>query len=446
MQPPTADLETEQQPPLSLPFAHFVTGAVLLLVGGGIAGLGPLVLPIQASNTGTLHLLLAGWVGLTIMGAMIQFVPVWSGTSLHSERLSVASLWLVLLGVAGVVAVFLTSAYEWFVLPATVLLGGFWLFAYTIFRTMPPVRTMDITEAHFLLALGNVVLGTSLGWLLATDIGLRILHALPVRATGVLPAHLTLTVFGFVSLTIFGALFQLSPMFTQSESGRIDAHLAHVEMVAAPVGVYLLAAGRLFQVEVIARMGAVAFLLGALSFAVYLFRRLWMRQVELGPMLKRYWLVALSLFGWVLLSVPVWILDPLSYFSRFGSPRSTHLLFIGVITFTIVGTFYHVVPFIIWFHRYSDRLGFEQVPMIDDLYDARLARIEFWLLAGGLVVLWIGELFDTSRMVLMVGGNVLGLGVILFAVNMGLVVWNHRPETGREVLTILGGGTPAEDQ
>jgi hypothetical protein len=444
MQPPNADLETEQQPPLSLPFAHFVTGAVLLLVGGGIAGLAPLVLPMQASDSGTLHLLLAGWVGLTIMGAMVQFVPVWSGTKLYSERLSIASLWLVLVGVAGIVAIFLTTAYRWFPVSATVLLVGFWLFAYTIFRTLPPIRSMDITEAHFSAALVNLLLGTLLGWLLATDIGYGILQDLPVHAASVLPAHLTLTVFGFISITIFGALFQLSPMFTQSESGRIDDHLAHIEMVAAPLGVVLLATGRLLELQLIARVGATAYLLGALCFSLYLLRRLWTAQVEMGPMLKRYWLVGLSLFGWVLLTVPGWVLDPLSYFVRFGSPRATHLLFIGVITFTIVGTFYHVVPFIIWFHRYSDRLGYEQVPMIDDLFDARIARIEFWLLLIGLAVLWVGELLAAPSLVLMVGGNVLGLGIILFAINMGLVVWNHRPETGREVVAILFGRIPAE--
>lgn len=148
MKPPTADLDTDKKPPLSLPFAHFVAGAVLLLVGGGLAGVGPYFLPIQASSAGTLHLLLAGWVGLTIMGAMVLFVPVWSGTRLHSRRLSVTSLWLVFLGVAGTVTVFFTRTYGWFPITTTVLITGYWTFAYTIARSLPPVRRLDITEEH----------------------------------------------------------------------------------------------------------------------------------------------------------------------------------------------------------------------------------------------------------------------------------------------------------
>ncbi|MDZ7850532.1 MAG: hypothetical protein U5K70_06900 [Halodesulfurarchaeum sp.] len=437
MQPPTSDLDVDHQPPLSLPFAHFLVSAFLLLLGGGVASLGPLVLPIRASSVGTLHLLLAGWLGLTIMGAMIQFVPVWSGTKLHSERLSLVSLWFVVVGVSGVVGVFFSSAYAWFPLLAGILLVGFWVFGYTIIRSLPPVSEMDITEAHFLLAVGSLLLATVFGWLLATSFAFRVLDSLPVSATGLLMAHLTLTVFGFVSLTIVGALYQLAPMFTQAPASSLDTHLAHVEMVALPVGVFGLSFGRLFQLENLARASGILLSTGLLAFALILLRRLWRAQVEPGPMLRRYWLVGLSVLGWVAVTVPRWLGDPLSYFLRFGSPQGTHLLFVGFFTLTVVGTFYHVVPFIVWFHEYSDRLGYEPVPMIDDLYHAGIARVEFWLLAIGLGTLWAGELLGAPTWVIMVGGNVLGGGVILFAFNMGLVVRNHRPETIREIFELV---------
>ena len=440
MHPSTSDLDVDHQPPLSLPFAHFLVGGLLLLLGGGVASLGPFFLPIRASSVGTLHLLLAGWLGLTIMGAMIQFVPVWSGTKLSSERLSLVSLWLVVLGVSGVVGVFFSSAYVWFPVVAGILLIGFWLFGYTIVRSLPPVREMDITEAHFLLAVGSLLLATVFGWLLATDFGFRFLHTLPISASGLLMAHLTLTVFGFVSLTIVGALYQLAPMFTQATPHPIDTHLAHVEMVALPAGVYTLAFGRLGEVASLARVGAILLLAGLLAFASILLRRLWGAQVESGPMLRRYWLVGLSVLGWVALTVPRWLGDPVTYFLRFGSPQGTHLLFVGFFTLTIIGTFYHVVPFIVWFHEYSDKLGYEPVPMIDDLYHTGLARVEFWLLGVGLAVLWGGELVGAPTWVIVLGGNVLGGGVILFAVNMGLVVWNHRPETIREVFALVTFG------
>jgi hypothetical protein len=447
MQGLPSDLDADRQPPLSIPFAHFVLGGVVLLVGGAIAGVGSLLAPIRPAGAGTLHLLLAGWVSLTIMGAMTQFVPVWSGTSLHSRRLSVASLWLVTLGVVALFLGFVTRAYDWLPVGATVLLAGFWVFAYNVARTLPPVRDLDVTEAHFALALGGLVVATVLGWLLALDFGYRILDPLsrslsvpvPLHAPRLLLAHLTLTVFGFVLATIVGALYQLAPMFTQSETTGLDAHLTHVEMVAFPAGVPLLAAGRLVGSPPLAAAGAALLLVGTAAFAAFLARRLWLARVETDPMLRRYGLVALSLFGWVLLTFPRWVGDPLDFYARFGSPGATHLLFVGVFTLTIVGTVYHVVPFIVWYHRYSDRLGYEPVPMVDDLYDERVAMVEFALLALGLAILWGGDAFAAPTWVLLVGGNLLGLGVLLFAGNMVGVVWRHRPETFREVVAMLAG-------
>jgi hypothetical protein len=438
MQQLSTDIDEDRQPPLSIPFAHFVVGVVVLLVGGAVAGLGSFVSGIDPAGAGSLHLLLAGWVGLTIMGAMTQFVPVWSGTALHSRRLSVASLWLVSLGLAGLVSGFFTRTYTWLPLGGAVLLVGFWTFAYNIARTLPGLRDLDITEAHFAFALGSLIAGTGLGTLLAADYGFRVLGGAIVPSR-LLLAHLTLTVFGFVLATIVGALYQLAPMFTQSEKTGIDTELAHVEMVALPAGIPLLAAGRLFGSDPVATFGGVSLLLGTFAFTVFFSRQLWFARVEVSPLLRRYGLVALSLFGWVLVTIPYWLADPLTFFGRFGSPTATHLLFVGVVMLTILGTFYHVVPFIVWYHRYSDRLGYESVPMVDDLYDDRLARIEFWLLAVGLGSLWLGDLLTAPTWVIVVGGNLLGAGVLLFGVNMTGVVWRHRPETFREVLAMLTG-------
>jgi hypothetical protein len=227
-------------------------------------------------------------------------------------------------------------------------------------------------------------------------------------------------------------------MFTQAEKTAVDAHLAHVEMVALPVGIGVLAAGRLFDARLVATVGGVLFLLGALAFAGFLGRQLWRARVEPGGLLRRYGLVTVSLVGWTVLTVPTWLRNPTSVFTRFGEPMVTHLLFVGVFTLTIVGTFYHVVPFIVWYHRYSGRLGYESVPMVDDLYDDRMERIEFWLLAVGLTGLWLGDLLSSTP-VIVVGGNLVGVAVLLFGTNMAGVVWRHRPETLREVVATLAG-------
>ncbi|MFC6722221.1 hypothetical protein ACFQHN_32690 [Natrialbaceae archaeon GCM10025896] len=86
---------------------------------------------------------------------------------------------------------------------------------------------------------------------------------------------------------------------------------------------------------------------------------------------------------------------------------------------------YHIVPFIIWVHRYSDLLGFEEVPMIDDLYDDRLAAIDFTLLLGGTALLVASEQLGVES-ITAAGGILVALGVVAFTANMLLVIHRHR--------------------
>ncbi|MDY7083133.1 MAG: hypothetical protein SXQ77_12200, partial [Halobacteria archaeon] len=88
-------------------------------------------------------------------------------------------------------------------------------------------------------------------------------------------------------------------------------------------------------------------------------------------------------------------------------------MLVGVIGFTVWGTLYHIVPFIIWVHRYSDRLGLEEVPMVDDLYDARLAKLDFWLLVVGGVTTLVGTSPGVVSVVF-AGGILTTAGVLVF--------------------------------
>src|SRR6056297_3587132 len=95
------NVDTDQQPPMTVPLRHFVIALAFLLAGTGL-GVGAALGRVSGlASLAHVHLLLAGWVCVTIMGAMTQFVPVWSGVKLHSRRLAVAQLWLVVVGLTG---------------------------------------------------------------------------------------------------------------------------------------------------------------------------------------------------------------------------------------------------------------------------------------------------------------------------------------------------------
>ena len=433
-------VDTAQQPPMTVPLRHFVIG-LGFLVSGSLLGIGIAVDVVPGlGRLAHVHLLLAGWVCVTIMGAMTQFVPVWSGASLHSRRLANLQLGLVAVGLVGFVSAFVSVEPIWLVVFGTLVLAGFWTFAYNIARTLAAVEKPDVTERHFAVALGFFIVLTLLGVLLAIDLTTPVLSGIEVTHTGVRSAHVTVAVFGGVTTTIYGALYQLGTMFTQTELHGIDHRLRSLEEIGHPIGVVMLATGRLLEAEPIAKVGGVLVLVAAVSFAAVLTRKLYEMRVERTPMHTRYLIVAIALWAWAIGSFPAWISAPTAREHLFGAAGSVHLLVLGVIGFVVLGTLYHVVPFVVWVHRYSDRLGFEDVPMIDDLYDDRLAAVDGALILLGTVLLVGADLVSPHRVATAAGGAFVSLGVVVFTTNMILVLRRHSPHSLARI--VLGSLTP----
>jgi len=432
------NLETDKQPPMTLPLRHFVVALGLLLAGLGL-GLGGALDALPGMATlAHVHVLLAGWVCVTIMGAMTQFVPVWSGVSLHSRRLAAAQLWLVVAGLVGFVYALATLRFQLLAAGGAVMLLGFWVFVYNIARTLPPLGRFDVTEGHFALALASFVLATAFGVSLAADFAWPFLFEYGLARNAVVGAHVTLAVFGGVLATVIGALYQLATMFTQTDIAGVDARLQQVELLAYPLGLVALAGGRLFEVVPLATAGGLLLALSLALVGVILARRLAETQVEWTPMLSRYAVVAAAVLAWAALAARAWLVDPLARDALLGSPGAVHLLTLGVIGFVVVGTLYHIVPFIIWIHRYSDLLGYEQVPMIDDLYSSRLAAVDFGCLLASLLVLVASAWFGLPTIAVLAGGALGLLGALVFVANMLLVVHEHSPATLVTVVTGVG--------
>ncbi len=419
-----AGLATDQQPPMTVPLRYFLVGFLFLLAGGAVGLANVLGAAPGLARLAHVHLLLAGWVCLTIMGAMTQFVPVWSNVPVHSRRLANAALALVTVGVAGLAGAFLATSIHWIHGFGGLLVAGIWVFAYNLARTLPPVREFDATESHFAFALACFVVLAALGFVLAFDLSTSVLPVAGVTRPQVVGAHATLAVFGAILGTVFGALYQLATMFTQTEIAGRDRYLAHVQY-AYPAGVVALATGRLFAVRPLAVAGGLAMTAGAFAFAVLLAAKLYEGQVERTPMLTRYAVVAVALAAWSPLAAREWVAAPLARNALFGPTAGAHLLFVGVVGFVVMGSLYHVVPFIVWVHRYSDRLGFEPVPMIDDLYDDRLAALDGALVTLGAVTLILGQAGVAPEPATVAGGVALAAGFVVFTANLVNVVYRH---------------------
>jgi len=452
------DLTTSTRPPTTIPLRHFLVALAFLVAGGGLALLRAAGLAGTApglDGIAVAHLLLVGWVCLTILGAMTQFVPVWSGVEIHSERLATLQLVAVAVGVTGFAAGLWLGRPADAALMAGVMVLGIGAFAYNISRTLWRARPFDTTEAHFALAVGFFALAAVLGGTLAADYRWGVLAGSGLSRPAVVDAHVTLAVLGAVVTTVIGALYQLGPMFTQTDELAVETRATRVSTAAYPVGVLALAAGRLVEASPVAAVSGVLVAGGAAVAGAILLRRVRDATGAATPMLSRYAVVAVAALAWSATALATWIRAPLGPDVRFGHPAVGPVLLGALVGFVVVGSLYHVVPFIVWLDRYADRVGLERVPAIDDLYDARVATVDLAATLGGTALVLAAALSPavaalgadwsvaagTGGLVYTTGGALVVVGAVLFAGNMVGTVIRHGgvemvrrsgPESGRE--------------
>ena len=80
------------------------------------------------------------------------------------------------------------------------------------------------------------------------------------------------------------------------------------------------------------------------------------------------------------------------------------------------------------------------MPMIDDLYDDRLAAIDGVCLAGGSALIVGAALFAVAGPPVLLGGVLVGVGVVVFVINILLVILRHSPHPIDRI--VLGSISP----
>jgi hypothetical protein len=97
------------------------------------------------------------------------------------------------------------------------------------------------------------------------------------------------------------------------------------------------------------------------------------------------------------------------------------LVFIGVVTFAILGMLYKVVPFLVWYASYSKAIGRSKVPSLADLYSPALQAAGYWLFLVGVLLTSVATALGHETCV-RAGCVVLLASVAVFVVNIGKVL------------------------
>ncbi len=408
-------IATPFTPPFKVVRLYFIIATItfiflnglMLLSSGNIYGF-----HFQPKILSFAHMAVLGWATMIIMGAMTQLIPVILETSLFSVWMAKWGLWLYVLAVATITGHFWFFAIKgggmaW---AAGIAFTSVVLFAINVGLTLTKVKKINITIAHIIAAIVYLTVVASIGFILGYNLSIPFIKG---NHLNYMALHAAIGFGGWFSMIIMGVSYKLLPMFTLSYTYKNWPGWAAFTLVnLGIIGIIVeFLTKRPFYSSALILAGLIMF-----SYQVVLIMKGRMRKgldVGLRHALFSYAYIPVAAILGVIISLSN--IDP-DIRQRIILIYGFTVLF-GCITLLIIGMMYKIVPFLVWFHKYSDKVGKEKVPLLKDMFSERLGNIQFWLLNIGVPAVMAG-LYLGNQMIVGIGLTIIFISSLLFGYNM----------------------------
>ena len=368
----TGGLSLDQAPPLWVPATFFVTVPVACLAAGVllmVQGAAPLAAPSTPGSMALTHLGTLGVLGGAMLGAMYQLVPVAAGAPVPAPRLAAVVAAAFVLGEAALVLGLATSQQVPLRLGAASLAVALALFLVPVGIAVTKAPGRGPTVLGMRVAVGALaalaVLGLTLaaaraGWLPP-----------PPDWAATRRAHLGLARLVWVGGLLAAVSWTVVPMFYVAAEvpGRLRAAVVTgqaISLVALPAAALLSAPGpALLAAAAPAVLGS--WLLHPAGTLQSLKNR---RRKRADPSL-RSWQAAMGAALTLPLLGAAWLVWPTP---RLGVALGWVAVW-GWAAMAIHGMLGRIVPFLVWFHRFSGRLGEPGVPSMKAMLPDRRLKL-----------------------------------------------------------------------
>lgn len=404
------NLATEMAPPFVL-VAHYFIAAALFYA------LSAFLLPFYADSidgyflsssiASLIHLYLLGFVMMVFFGAMYQLIPVVLEIPIFSKDFAYIQFYIFVVGI-GLFCFGLAHTEYLSLMPygAIMMYISMLIFVVNIFLTYKELEKWDIVAKFIFVANVFLFIGACVGFFMALDL----VYGFYGDILSLAKMHIATTIFGYVSMTIMGVGMVLLPMFSLSHG--YSQKKIEFAFYFITVGLTLLLVGEVLHVRFLFEIG------GALSGIAILLATLQMRGIFKARVRRQndFWAKnMMASFLTLLLSVAVLVGAIVSgeqkYFILFG-----FLLFFGFFIFFIIGHIYKILPFLVWYQRFSPHVGKMKVPMLSDMVKEKVADYQFWITLVGVVISSVGIALSVK--------SLFQLGTFIMAIATLLVMYN----------------------
>ena len=360
---------------------------------------------------GWAHLFLLGFVMIVIFGAMAQLVPV----VLEVGHFSVDLYYIIFPSLA--IGSILMVVGFWFA-PAVLPYGGLLVLIAMAIFLFETLMTLKKTESNTLtvkcVKAGNIFLTIAIviGFLMALAIGAGV----NVDLGRFLPIHIVLVLFGYVTITVIGLSMILLPMFGLAH-GYDDSDVEKsFKIIVGSIIVFSVAS--LFNLTYIANIALLGIAVGIIFYLKQIATLYKVRARKLLDIWYKHIYVAFISLGLSLFFGILWLFFDFEN----GLKVAVWLIVMGFITFVINGHLLKIIPFLVWFERFSELVGKKKVPMLHEMLPDREVEYSFWLSMSGLSVGAIGLLFGSDDLfkggvVLLAIGSIFMLKTVFYILN-----------------------------
>jgi len=396
----------EYAPPFSMIAPFFIIGTLFFFFGAiFLLALNPANGHFDPKIAGWAHWYLLGFVMMVIFGAMAQLIPVVVEVGHYSVDLYYVIWPLLLIGT-------LLMALGFVYIPAVLPYGGLLvlvsmvIYLYDTLMTLKRATNITLTVKTAIGANLFLTTGIIVGFIMALAIGAGV----EINVAWWLQTHAILVLGGYVLLTIMGLSLILLPMFGLAHGfDDTPINIAFWVMVS---GVILNLFSSIINFE-FGRYLSIFILLYAISlyfWQIYLIYKVRARKQNDIWAISMFFAYGSLLFSSVLALLAIFI-DRESLILT-----SAWFFIMGFVTFMITGHLYKIIPFLVWFERFSPLVGKERVPMLHEMYPKKMADWEFYFTALGVIVAGAGILFEIK--------DLYSGGVALFVVGASFMLWS----------------------
>lgn len=407
----TKNLATQMAPPFVLVAHYFIAGAVFYAISS-------FLLPFYADDiggyflsnqiAGLVHLYLLGFVMMVIFGAMYQLIPVVLEIPLFSKDFAYVQFYIYLVGI---VIFCLSLWYESLIqlLPygALMVYISMLIFIVNLFLTYKNLEHWTLVAKFIFVSNLFLLFGAGMGFFISLDL----IYGFFGDILKSLSVHIAATIGGYVMMSIMGVGMVLLPMFSLAHNfSQKPMEWAFYTMTLGLLG-YIIASFLQWQTVLYLSF---ALVLVAIILGIYqmysIFKARVRRQNDFWAknMIASFFslIVCLDFIVFAILG------DEQRYLMAFG-----FLLFFGFFIFFIVGHIYKILPFLVWYQRFSPLVGKCKVPMLHQMIKERVADVQFWVSVVGIFMCGFAILLDLPKL-FCIGAYVMGVGTLLVLFNI----------------------------